>query len=327
MSPDQIERFRALLAMLEQRKAAANHAPEDIAGQHDVPAGAQFASPEAAWEAIREADRKAQQAALRQLWEMTPPGSAMAAYDAAERGDLPGTIVGAIGVVPGGGALGQAAKGVLKTTKAMRSAWKAAGVADDLPVDAASRARRLAEQGYERGWWRGGVEPGDGIYYSSDRRTAADVAREKKKDYGRGDLREYAMAFRKPLRDDALISPAELRAAAAEVGSYNPYAAAQFREMAATGEKVHGVDLRKMLDAHSEGTDATLRALGYDAIIGGRDARVIDRGIVRDANRAAFDPALRGRPGIFGGMLPFGLGGGAMLGYGRSLSDDERPTW
>jgi hypothetical protein len=329
VSPEQLQNFRALLAMLERNRAAAGYVPEEIAGPGARPAEPlpegrpPFASQQEAWEAIRETARKEREAALRELWELTPPGSAMAAYDAAERGDLPGTIVGAIGAVPGGGALGQAVKGAYRTTKAMRSAWKAAGVADDLPVDPASRARRLTEQGYERGWWRGGTDAGDGTHFTKDRKEAVAYAGRRRKETGRGDMREYAIGTLAPFDDRAVYGPAELREFATALQRYNPGTAADFRAIADAGQGLPGSHVRQILDVHSERTEALLEGLGYDAILAGRHAQVLDRGIVRDANRAAFDPVKRGVRNIFAGLPPVAFGG--LIGYGSSSGGSEQP--
>jgi hypothetical protein len=72
-----------------------------------------------------------------------------------------------------------------------------------------------------------------------------------------------------------------------------PAAAKEWREMAEAGEVVSGIGIWQMLQHTSNGPEALLRKLGFTSVHGGNEVRVLDTGIVRDARRAMFNPAMR----------------------------------
>jgi len=97
-----------------------------------------------------------------------------------------GALNAAALVPPGRGA--KTATELAMLNKAMNAARKA-----DLATDAASRAQRMAKQGYEAGYWRGGRSVADGPWYTPFREAAENYARRHKQD---ADVREYALRLK-----------------------------------------------------------------------------------------------------------------------------------
>lgn len=195
-----------------------------------------------------------------------------------------------------------------------------------LGMDDASRAQRMADQGYERGYWRAGWGPADGEYYTRDieyaKGRAGQLEREAGKPVGSADLREYALRPGATLsyakgysaEDLAPIVVALQKQGYKDLAKYLPEMAA---EDYAHG-RMPGQFLMQLLDRNTGDGLGVLRAAGIEALDTGRDVIMFNRasGGVRDANKAVFDPKKRNSADPFAGIgiAAPGMGGGLLYG-------------
>jgi len=183
-------------------------------------------------------------------------------------------------------------------------------VAKALDLSDQARADRLIQQGYTRGMWRGGAGVADGPYYTPDASAAQAFA---KRHGDKADVREYAIRMQKPFDISGNFGPEELRRFAQEVAPHNKEAAKYLPDMASDYRSgvMPGAALWQVLKTTTGGNEKEiLKALGYDAINAGQEVVMLQMGNVRDANRAAFDPAHLGKVGPFLGLTGIGLLGG-----------------
>ncbi|NOY72199.1 MAG: hypothetical protein GXP14_07450 [Gammaproteobacteria bacterium] len=186
------------------------------------------------------------------------------------------------------------------------------------PMDEASKMERAKEQGYKRGFYRGGKPPdekglmGGQQFYSRDKEYAEGFG-EKSPDF-----REYMLNIEKPLNWNSAINKADID----DIESYlnkigdkrlSPY----LQDIVATdyeGE-ISGATLYQLLDnVGIETPEGILKASGFDAIDTGRDVRKITKEGVRDLT-AAFDPSKKLDPNVFAT--------GAVGAIGLSAINDE----
>jgi hypothetical protein len=176
-----------------------------------------------------------------------------------------------------------------------------------LDMSDAARAQRMTEQGYTRGLWRGGRGVADRPYYTPD----ADMAAKFAARHGdKADVREYAIRMGKSFRLDDTFGPDDLKVFADALAPYNKAAAKELAGMATDfrGGRMPGAHLWQALKMTSGGNEQDiLRALGFDTLNAGQEIITINRGTVRDANRAAFDPRQVGKVGPFLGVAGLGL--------------------
>jgi len=231
-------------------------------------------------------------------------------------GGLGGMALGAIGSIPGMRGVTKPVSEATKLAEALTAAEKAG-----LSMSAADRLQRMADQGYTRGMWRGGGGVADGPWYTPN----PDAAREFAARHGpRADVREYAIRFEKPFDFGVVFGPGDFLKAAEKIAAYNPAAAKEFRQMTANREGISGGDFYMMLKRQSNGADRLLKELGYDALQMGKEIRMLDMSHVRDANKAAFNPAMRDSRNPFAALLPAAAGAG-LFGYSIGRSDDDAP--
>jgi hypothetical protein len=158
--------------------------------------------------------------------------------------------------------------------------------------------------------WRGGAGVADGPYYTPDASAAQAFA---KRHGDKADVREYAIRMQKPFDISGNFGPEELKRFAQEVAPYNKEAAKYLPDMASDYRSgvMPGAALWQVLKTTTGGNEKEiLKAWGYDAINAGQEVVMLQMGNVRDANRAAFDPAHLGKVGPFLGLTGVGLLGG-----------------
>lgn len=223
-------------------------------------------------------------------------------------------LLAASGLIPGGRMFTRPAHEVAKLTEATRMAEKAG-----LATDAASRARRMIEQGYTPDYWRGGKSVADGPWYTPSAEAAGNYARRHR---DQADVRKYALDEKSFLKFEKGYGPDLFQAIAKEMESYNPAAAKEWRKMAAEGDVVSGASIWQMLQHTSNGPEALLRKIGFTGVKSAPETRVLDMSVVRDQEAAMFHPGMKGKVNPFYGMLPF-AGGAGIFGTGRN--DDDRP--
>lgn len=178
-----------------------------------------------------------------------------------------------------------------------------------LDMSDAARAKRMTEQGYVRGYWRGGKGVMDGMWYTDD---PAEAAKYADRHGATKDVREYAMRLGKQFDWSAGFGPDELQAMADVLRkNYNnkmaadvlPQMAGDFRS-----GKMPAPMLMQVLDAQTGGNGFdVLRAAGYDSAKVPEGTVMLTMGNVRDANKAAFNPAQLGKVGPFLGVAGLGL--------------------
>lgn len=182
--------------------------------------------------------------------------------------------------------------------------------------------QRAAAQDYETGWWRGGprpqitptgTTPATGNWYTRDPSQATDYARG-------ADVREYAL--RGPLLDAmAPADPTKLRALAdvLDAEGLAPGISKELRAItAAEQHSGRGIYSGLAASVGEQKAGELMQKIGYRGIRNLNnegDAMVFSPGVVRDANRAAFDPTKLGRNDILAGALPFSLGTGLLGGW------------
>lgn len=195
--------------------------------------------------------------------------------------------------------------------------------------DEMARLTRMQEQGYTRGMWRGGKKVADGAYYTPDRVAAEDFAR---RHGGNADVREYAIK----MGNSFDFHKGEIKTA-----DMAPIVAALDKNgMGKLAKEIHdlpddygGVMPAKMLyhvlDTQTGGGAANiLRDAGYDTLNAGQEIIALhNRGTVRDANKAMFDPKKLADPSPFASIaLPsaIGLGAAASLASPESQASERR---
>lgn len=214
------------------------------------------------------------------------------------------------------GNLGLTALGALPFLPSI--AGKAKKVGASLDISDAVRSQRLIEQDYTRGMWRGGAGVADGPHYTPDPEAAAAFA---KRHGAAGDVREYALRMGKVFDVGASFGADDLRRIADAMAPYNKAAAKELPSMAGDfrSGRMPGGALWQVVDRTSGGNGQDLlRAAGYDSINAGQEVIMLRMGNVRDANRAAFDPAHVGKVGPF-----LGLSGAGLFGLLGGPNDDS----
>ena len=185
----------------------------------------------------------------------------------------------------------------------------------------ADKAAAMKAMRYEGGWWRGGAPIQDakksGDWYTRSEAEAQDYARRTPN----ADVREYA-APTDTLKHDMGYSPKLAQDLAAQVegmGAPGASLAAQFRQYDAP---ISGLEAWRGLSKNL-GDDTAMEVLGRMGFKGVQGVnspdylRVFPGTPVRDANRAAFDPARRLANDIYGAASPTVLGllsGGTVAG-------------
>ena len=172
--------------------------------------------------------------------------------------------------------------------------------------------KKAVEQGYQRGFFRGGRAPnskgelGNQHHFSRDREYAEGVFNEKYKSAPDRDFREYAIAMQKPFHlrrtyttEDILPIQDALKA----IGDkrLSPY----LKEIVEDdyGGAIPGSALHQLLDQVGiEPARSILQRAGFDAIDSGRDIEMLVPYGVRDLS-AKFDKAKRYSPNIFAGTI------------------------
>jgi hypothetical protein len=179
-------------------------------------------------------------------------------------------------------------------------------------ADEASRLARMAEQGYTRGHWRGGAGVADGPHYAFDPDAAAKFA-ERHGD--KKDVREYALRLGNAFDANDNFGPEDLKQIAVALEKFgNKAAAKELPSMAGDYRSgaMPGGALWQVLNVQTGGNAYDLlRSAGFDSVRAGQETIMLNMGNVRDANRAAFDPAHLAKFGPFLGVAGVGLLGGA----------------
>lgn len=235
-----------------------------------------------------------------------------------DNGDYGWAALGALGAVPTlgvVGAVGRRGRKIIGATKkeleaAQRNATEMLGLPEN--NTRADRAQALAH--VDDTLWRGGKPPseagemGNQNWFSRDKQTSEGFARKPGNELGRyvrlksaerfpansmGALRQdHAMGIAEALRKDGHTKLAEDFAQAGADGDL-PLAHAAYILKSRTGEP----GLRKYFGA-----------IGFDAVDDGTDVAVTrwNKGVMRDPDRAAFDPARLGDPSIYAGIAGLG---------------------
>lgn len=197
-------------------------------------------------------------------------------------------------------------------------------------ISDADRAARMADMGMERGWYRAGEKIGpdgrrNGPMYTQDKEEAAGYLAGYERRTGRqGDLREYAIPANRFLNADKAYPPRLAHDVAKLIdtpyyGKEGQYLAGQLRTYG-DGELIGGGDLWQALESRfgNDGAAEVLSQLkafnGAKGFTAPGEAYVFKNAPVRDANRAAFDPAKRGMDDIYGAATVPGMAVGAGLG-------------
>ncbi len=248
----------------------------------------------------------------------------------------------AVGARPVGGLIDNAAptvrRGLLEladnamTPRALNSQ---AGAVRMPFADDAGRAERMANMGMVRGWYRGGPEISgakrSGPWYTQDAEEAANYA----KRFGdKADIREYAIPEKGFLNGSGGY-PSRLAHDVAGIldnPTYGKDGAFLANELRSYGpnEPVSGGAIWQALESRfgNDGAAEVLQNLGFKGakgITGGPEAYVFKTAPVRDANKAAFNPANAAQDNLYGkASLPMlGLLGGTALGADYLLRRDR----
>lgn len=212
-------------------------------------------------------------------------------------------------VLSGGGLLSEFIPGGAAATGLLGLGVRAA---KGLPMDYASRMGRASEQGYRMGLWRGGKTPADGPYYTPDRQAAERFAQRHGPD---ADVREYALAGRafNAFSDYAPEDLTEIQKALRARGLTE--IAEELQEIPGDyGGKAPGIAIIQILDITTGGNAFNvLRDAGFDVADIGQEIVALSPGAVRDATRAAFDPAKKGKADIYAGLAVPALAGASLL--------------
>ena len=125
-----------------------------------------------------------------------------------------------------------------------------------------------------------------------------------------------------PFDITAQFGPDDLKRVAEVLAPYNKQAAKYLPDMASDyrSGSMPGAALWQILKTQTGGNEQDiLRALGYDAVNAGQEVIMLNKGNIRDANRAAFDPRQLGKAGPFLGVAGVGL-----LGLGGMNEDSSK---
>lgn len=183
-----------------------------------------------------------------------------------------------------------------------------------LAMDQASRYKRMVEQGFETGYWRGGKSIADGPYYTPDESAARDFAER----HAGADVREYAIRRGNSFDFGGTIKTDEMGPIVEAVAKDNPKLAKELADLPDDwGGEMPKSMLWQVLETQTGGNTANILArAGYDTIDAGQELITLHKkGLVRDLN-AAFDPAQKASSNPFAaiaGLGTAGLAGGAML--------------
>ena len=207
-----------------------------------------------------------------------------------------------------------------------------------LPKDIASNERvaKMADMGMEGGWFRGGPQlvnaKRSGPWYTRDAEEASGYAAR----FGsNADVREYAIPKDGFLKADGGYS-SRLAHDVADIvenptfGGAGAHLAKELRTFGAD-EAVSGGALWQALESRfgNDGAANVLQQLGFNGakgITGGPEAYVFNAAPVRDAQRAAFNPANAAQDNVYGrASLPFlGLLGGTATAAGYLGRKDQQ---
>lgn len=198
-------------------------------------------------------------------------------------------------------------------------------------------AARMADVGFEGGWYRGGPEIVDGRmsgpWYTRSADEAADYARR----FGTGsDVREYAIPKRGFIDLNKSYDSRLARDLASKVaGTPKGDQLASMLRQYGDGERVNGVELWMGLKNNigEDGAINALRSLGFGGAKGINSpdyVRLFPGTVARDAKRAAFDPAKikAGVDDIYGAITPgaaalaAGAAGSGLLALRRNRGDE-----
>jgi hypothetical protein len=179
-------------------------------------------------------------------------------------------------------------------------------------------ADRAAAMGYKGGWWRGGEAPVNGAptgpWYTSIKDEAADYA--ARTPAAVRDVREYALpATANVMHFDRAYQNALAKdlATVLEKDGYTA-AAKQLRDYHPAGDQISGMEAYKFLQRliGDGAPEHYLQRLPFpfrqvDGVNSPNYRQALDTSVVRDANRAAFDPARRAERNIFAGVAAGGV--------------------
>lgn len=189
-------------------------------------------------------------------------------------------------------------------------------------------AQRAAAMGYQGGFFRGGEAPVGGLptgpWYTTIKDEAADYAARAPEAVR--DVREYAL----PARDVLAFNRSYPQAMATDLAAIiekdgHAKAAAELRKYYQPGDRISGMEAYKFLQRFigEQAPEHYLQRLGFKQVDGVNSPnyrQVLDQTQVRDATRAAFDPARRGERNIFAGVA----GGGVALPFLLDQQGEER---
>jgi len=197
-------------------------------------------------------------------------------------------------------------------------------------ISDAERAKRMADMGMERGWYRAGEKIGpdgrrNGPMFTQDAEEAAGYLRGFERRTGReGDLREYAIPADRFLNADKSY-PSRLAHDVANIidspyyGKDGAFLAKQMRTYG-PDERINGGTIWQALesrfgnDGAAEVVDKLNAFNGAKGFTAPGEAYVFKSAPVRDANRAAFDPEMKRVDNIYGFATPGTIAGSGLLG-------------
>lgn len=225
---------------------------------------------------------------------------------------------------------------VSKVTGATTKQLKAAQLNAAKPVTAGglglsaenTAAQRAAAMGYQGGFYRGGEAPVGGLptgpWYTTIKDEAADYAARAPEAVR--DVREYAL----PTRDVLAFNRSYPQAMATDLASIiekdgHAKAANELRKYYQPGDRISGMEAYKFLQRFigEQAPEHYLQRLGFKQVDGVNSPnyrQVLDQTQIRDATRAAFDPARRGERNIFAGVA----GGGVALPFMLDQQGEDR---
>ena len=196
-----------------------------------------------------------------------------------------------------------------------RTVGQGGGIPVPAQIDDAERARRMADAGVERGWFRGGTAPQGGLrtgpWYTQDADEAASYAAR----FGnKGDVREYALpkaGFLDAAKsyDNRLAHDVARIVDTPEYGKPGAQLAKELRSFQGD-ERIIGGHLWQALEARfgNDGAAQTMDKLGAFSgvknITHGPEVMMFKSAPVRDANLAAFNPDRMKVDDIYGFTTP-----------------------
>lgn len=202
-----------------------------------------------------------------------------------------------------------------KTPFNARTMGQGGGLPMPAQIDDAERARRMADAGMERGWFRGGPTPQGGLrtgpWYTQDADEAASYAAR----FGnKGDVREYALpkaGFLDAAKsyDNRLAHDVARIVDTPEYGKPGAQLAKELRSFQGD-ERIIGGHLWQALEARfgNDGAAQTMDKLGAFSgvknITHGPEVMMFKSAPVRDANLAAFNPDRMKVDDIYGFTTP-----------------------